>query len=124
MSDYLNDVWSPTQQTQEPIKYAFQLNFDNGSYVEDYNEQIDNYDDICDKLLEIMKDGNLLFDECKIQRISTNYNIEHETYFTLNSIEFQQKTIRYFKLLTSPLEKTSDEQIEMNEIVKYLTFKI
>ena len=93
-------------------------------FIEDYNEQIDNYDDICEKLLKIMKDGNLLFDECKIQRISTNYEIEPETYFTVNSIERQQKTVRYFELFTSPFEKTSDEIVEMNNIVKYLTFKI
>ncbi len=121
--NYLDQPNSPTRQTKEPIKYAFQLNFDNGYEIFDFEESIDNYDDICEKLLEIMK-SDYLFDECKIERVSTNYEIEPETYFTLNSVEYRKKVIRYFELYQSPLEKTSDEIVEMNNIIKYLTFKI
>lgn len=121
--NYLDQPNSPTRQTKDPIKYAFQLNFDNGYEIFDFDESIDNYDDICEKLLEIMK-SDYLFDECKIERISTNYEIDPETCFTLNSVEYRKKVIRYFELFTSPLEKTSDEIVEMNEIVKYLTLKI
>jgi len=70
--DYLDQSTSPTHQTQEPIDYCYQLNFDGDVF--DFDKQIWDYDDICEKLKEMMRQGDS-FNICKIERIATNYEI-------------------------------------------------